>query len=73
MQSTWKKELEKAKKWYPNEASSSTPLRVEKGVYVFDFWRNKETKEVNAVEGEAEAAADSAAASEPFRGQAKKL
>ena len=67
------KELEKAKKWYPNEANSSTPLRVEKGVYVFDFWRNKETKDVNAVEGEAEAAADSAAASEPFRGQAKKL
>ena len=67
------KELEKAKMWYPNEASSSTPLRVEKGVYVFDFWRNKETKDVNAVEGEAEAAADSAAASEPFRGQAKKL
>ena len=37
------------------------------------FGGTKKTKDVNAVEGEAEAAADSAAASEPFRGQAKKL
>ena len=38
------KELEKAKKWYPNEANSSTPLRVEKGVYVFDFGETKRRK-----------------------------
>ena len=67
------KELEKAKKGYPNEASSSTPLRIEKGVFVFDFWRNEEAKDMNAVEGEADAAADSAPASDPFGRQAKKL
>ena len=68
------KELEKAKsQWYPHEASSSTPLRIETGVFVFDFWGNKEAKDMNAVEGEAEVAADSAAASDPFRRQAKKL
>jgi len=67
------KELEKAKKWYPNEAVTSTPLRVEKGVYVFDFWRNKEAKDLNAVGDEEDVAADSAAASDPFKRQAKKL
>jgi len=66
------KELEKAKKWYPKEAETSTPLRVEKGVYVFDFWRNKEAKDLNAV-GDEDVAADSAAASDPFKRQAKKL
>ena len=67
------RELEKAKKWYPDEAKTSTPLRIEKGVFVFDFWRKKELKEVNAVEGEGDVAAESAAASDPFRRQARKL
>ena len=66
------RELEKAKKWYPDEAKTSTPLRIEKGVFVFDFWRKKEEKEVNAVEGEGDVAAESAAASDPFRRQAMK-
>ena len=66
------RELEKAKKWYPDEAKTSTPLRIEKGVFVFDFWRKKEEKEVNAVEGEGDVAAESAAASDPFRRQARK-
>ena len=51
------RELEKAKRWYPDEAKTSTPLRIEKGVFVFDFWRKKEEKEVNAVEGERDVAA----------------
>ena len=67
------RELEKAKKWYPDEAKTSTPLRIEKGVFVFDFWRKKELKEVNAVEGEGDVAAESAAASDPFRRQVRKL
>ena len=67
------RELEKAKRWYPDEAKTSTPLRIEKGVFVFDFWREKEEKEVNAVEGERDVAAESAAASDPFRRQARKL
>ena len=67
------RELEKAKKWYPDEAKTSTPLRIEKGVFVFDFWRKKELKEVNAVEGEGDVAAESAAAPDPFRRQVRKL
>ena len=67
------RELEKAKRWYPDEAKTSTPLRIEKGVFVFDFWRKKEEKEVNAVEGERDVAAESAAASDPFGRQARKL
>ena len=42
---------------------------------MFDFWRKKEVNEVNALEGagEGNVAAESAAASDPFRRQARKL